>query len=332
MFAVALAVTLVVASSGGGALGGARGGSQSPAGSVRFDEFAPTTFSVVTRDADKMAAAWADVLGIAKPPINQPEAVYPPNFEGDRAARPTMASLQMANMTVSLHQPPTGRNYWRQTLEAHGEALYRMNFRVHGLADQTAYFERKGGTLVIGDPAKVPYVNVNLWPKYGVALELNGVAADAPAPSPRPVPPAGSFAGNPVFKIAFVVPNLNEAIRDYRELFGLPAPTTGTTPPLVFPESVKTDRKTTIAWAKMTFPNGVILELNEPRGGASSWRDHLQKHGRSIYSVGFRVKSVHEQVAFLTSKGGVLVFGGPDARYAGFDFTSRLGTVLEIQE
>jgi hypothetical protein len=324
-FAVAIAAMLLVAQT--------RGGSQSAAGTIRFDEFAPTTFSVVTHDAEKLATAWADVLGIAKPPINQPEAVYPPHFEGDRAARPTMASLQMANMTVSLHQPPTGRNYWRQTLEAHGQALYRMNFRVHGLADQTAYFESKGGTLVIGDPAKVPYVNVNLWPKYGFAVELNGVGADAGPAPPRPAPPAGSFASNPVFKIAFVVPNLDRAVRDYRDLLGLTSPPAmETTPSIVFPESVKADRRTTIASAKFTFPNGVLLELIEPRGGANVWRDHLRKHGRSIFSVGFRVKSVRDQVAYLSSKGGVLVFGGPDAKYAGFDFTSTLGTVIEISE
>jgi hypothetical protein len=318
--AVAIAAMLIVAQT--------RGGSQSPAGVVRFDEFAPTTFSIVTHDADKTAAAWADVLGIAKPPINQPEAVYPPNFEGDRSARPTMASMQMANMTVSLHQPPAGRNYWRQTLEAHGQALYRMNFRVHGLADQTAYFESKGGTLVIGDPAKVPYVNVNLWPKYGFAVELNGVAADAGPAAPRPAPPAGSFAANQVFKIAFVVPNLDQAVRDYRDLLGLSMPPViGTTSSIVFPESVRDDRKTRIASAKFTLANGVLLELNEPRGGASIWRDHLQKHGRSIFSVGFRVKSVRDQVAYLSSKGGVLIFGGPNATYAGFDFTPTLGTV-----
>jgi len=323
-FGVALAVVLVVAP--------VRGGSQTPAGAVRFDEFAPTTFSVVTHDVDKKAAAWADVLGIAPPTINQPDVTYPPVFAGDRAARPRMASLQMANMTVSLHQPPP-RTYWHDVLDAQGEQLYSMNFRVHRLAEQTAYFERKGGTLVIGDPAKVPYVNVNLWGKYGVALELNGVADGAPDPAPRPAMPAGSFAGNPVVKIAFVVPNLADAVRDYTDLFGLPAAsTTGTTPKLVFPEGLKVDRAATTAWTKLTFPNGVTLELIEPRGGQSVWRDHLQKHGRSIFSVGFRVKSVREQVAYLTSKGGVLVFGGPNEKYAGVDFTSRLGTVVEIQE
>lgn len=320
--AVALALTLFVAE--------VRGHAQAPAG-VRFDEFAPTTFSVVTSDARALAAAWADVLGIVAPAVNQPDVTYPPAFTGDRSARPTMASLQAANITVSLHQPPPG-TYWREILDAHGQRLYRMNFRVHGLAEQTAHFERMGGTLVIGDPAKVPYVNVNLWSKYGVALELNGVPADAPPPAPRPVPPAGSFATNPVVKIAFVVPDLKAAVRDYRALFGLPAARTGQTSTIAFPAGSTADRSTSIKWAKLTFPNGVLLELNEPHGGASVWRGHLQAHGRSIFSVGFRVPSVRDASAYLASKGGVLVFGGPDARYAGFDFSGKLGTIIEIQE
>jgi catechol 2,3-dioxygenase-like lactoylglutathione lyase family enzyme len=305
-------------------------------GPVRFDEFAPTTFSVVVRDVEKTAAAWADVLGIAAPSVNQPEVVYPPIFEGDRAGRPKMASLQMVNMTVSLHQPPAGRNYWRQTLDAQGEALYRMNFRVHALADQTAYFERKGGTLVIGDPAKVPYVNVNLWPKYGFAVELNGVAADSGSPqaSPaRPTPPAGSFASNPVVKIAFVVPNLDQAIRDYTDLLGISATSaTRTTASIMFSDGPKANHHVTVTRATLPFTNGVLLELDEPHGVPSVWNDHLQKHGRSIFSVGFRVKNVREQINYLSSKGGQLVFGGPTASYAGLDFTASLGTVIEIQE
>lgn len=320
---IALAVILLVAQ--------ARGGSQSP-GPIRFEDFAPTTFSIVTHDSNALAASWADVLGIPKPATFQPEAVYPPNFKGDRAGRPTMATLQTANMTISMHQPPP-LTYWKEILDTHGQLLYRMNFRVRGIADQTSYFEGKGGTLVIGDPAKVPYVNVNLWPKYGVALELNGVADDAgPAKAPPPAP-AGSFAANPVRKITFVVPNIDEAIRDYADLFGIKtAPERGITPAYVFPEASAADRKMTMAWAKLAFPNGVILELNEPRGGTSIWRDHLQKHGRSIFSVGFRVANVRDAIAYLTSKGGVLAFGGPDTRYAGIDFKARLGLVIEIAQ
>ncbi|MGE0393624.1 MAG: VOC family protein [Vicinamibacterales bacterium] len=301
------------------------------AGAVRFDEFAPTTFSVITPDVRKLAAAWADVLGIAAPPVNQPEVVYPPVFEGDRNGRPTMVSMQMANMTLSMHQPPEGRNYWRQTLDAQGEALYRMNFRVHDLADQVAYFERKGGTLVIGDPAKVPYVNVNLWARYGVALELNGVAAGAPPQGPRPAAPAGSFAANPVVKIAFVVPDLDKAIADYADLFGLSAASAvRTNPEVMLP--VSTGATARLARATLTFPNGVLLELNRPPDGKNVWQDHLRRHGRSIFSVGFRVSSVPDASAYLRSKGGVPAFGVPTATYAGFDFTSKLGTVIEIQQ
>lgn len=301
------------------------------AGAVRFDEFAPTTFAVVTPDVARLGAAWADLLGLTAPPVNRPEVVYPPVFAGDRAGRPGMITMQMGNMTISLHQPPDGQNYWRQTLDQQGQALYRMNFRVHDLPDQVAYFQSKGGTLVVGDPAKVPYVNMNLWSGYGVAFELNGVAAGAPPAAPRPAPPAGSFAANPVVKIAFVVPDLGRAVADYAGLFGLnPASAVRTT--------VKVQRggaaagTTRLKRATLTFPNGVLLELNQPDGGRGIWQDHLRRHGRSIFSVGFRVPDVRAASAYLSSKGGTLAFGGGTAAYAGFDFIASLGAVIEIQQ
>jgi len=153
-------------------------------------------------------------------------------------------------------------------LDKQGEALYRMNFRVHGLADQTAYFQRKGGKLVIGDPSKVPYVNVNLWPTYGVALELNGIAPGTPATPPAPPTiPATAFASNPVFKIAFVVSDLDRAVSDYADLFGIDAASaTRVNRPIVFPEGFAGERQATIRTATLRFPNGVALELNEPQG------------------------------------------------------------------
>ena len=310
----------------------ARYAAQTPSSAIRISEFSPTTVSVVVHDVEKTAGAWADVLGIPMPGIVEPEVVYPPMFEGDRSSRPKMTSMQMANLNVSLHQPPAGKTYWRELLDTHGELLYRMNFSVHDLADQTAYFERKGGKLAIGDPAKVSYVNVNLWPRYGFALELNGLAASQDAsPTSRPAIDAMAFASHSVFKIGFVVPDLDKAVADFADLLGISSGATRGRR-LVEGGGSTSDEAATIDTATLQFPNGMLLELNQPRGGESIWRTHLQKHGQSIFSVGFSVKSVREQIAYLTGKGGTLVLGDASTPYAYFDFTSRLGTIIELGE
>ncbi len=319
-------------------LGAVHGATQERPAAINFEEFVPDGFSIVVRNAVASADAWADVLGLPGAMVFEPQApVFPPDFDGDRVGvGPTIALLRMGQMGVTLHQPPPGRNYWRQLLDAHGEVLYRLGFGVHGLAEVTEFFQQRGATLVLGDPSKTPYVNVNLWPGYGFALEINermpnttqaantsALRMIRPAPEAPKTLESTAFARHRVTTIAFVVPNLEHAVGDYAKVFGLSAQSaTRVIRPNGFP--VKT--------ATLRFSNGVALELNEPLSGQSIWRSHLQQHGRSLFSVGLRVGSVRDEVAYLTRKGGTLSFGGGDAPYAYFDFTRRLGTVIEVRE
>lgn len=297
---------------------------------VRFKDYPVTTVSVVVRDADRSAQAWADVLGVAVPAVVEAKGLpFPPSF--DQSAVLRMTTLRMANMFVSLHQPSSGNSYWKAVLDAQGEALYRLNFRVNGMADHVRYLERKGGELVVGQHGGT-FTNVNLWPKFGFAVELGEGPAPA-ASSTSPLSGTPVFASNPVFKIAFVVPDLAQAVKDYADLFGFDAPPImGTLHPTGFPQGTTVDRSASVKTAIFRLPNGIDLELNEPQGGQSVWRAHLESHGRSLFSVGVRVSSVEGVLPYLTSKGGKLVLGAGGARYAFFDFVSRLGTILEVHE
>jgi catechol 2,3-dioxygenase-like lactoylglutathione lyase family enzyme len=333
-----LAIYWAAAGAAHAAPASADGSTQAPAAVIDFAEFAPNGFSVVVRDAKRAAVAWSDVLGIPVASIFEPQAiVYPPGFDGDRTGNgPTIALLMMANMSVTLHQPPPGRNYWRELLNAHGQTLYRLGFQVHGLAAATNWLERNGGKLVLGDPAKSPYVNVNLWPRYGFAVEMNEQAPNA-AQSANPVvlkyiqPPRRAFvkpgpktlASNLVSTIAFVVPDLDRAIRDYAALFGLPPGS-----------AIRIDRPrgVPLETAALRLSNGVMLELNTPKPGPSLWRTRLQRHGPSMVSIGFRVESLRDQLTSLRRKGGRLILGGAGQRYAYVDFTGSLGLMIELRE
>ena len=56
--------------------------------------------------------------------------------------------------------------------------------------------------------------------------------------------------------------------------------------------------------------SGISLEFAEPQGGASPWRDHLDRFGPSMHHLGFSISGMSEQVANLEEKGGKLVLGG----------------------
>ena len=297
----------------------------------RLADYAVRTISIVVPDAERFAQAWADVLGVDVPPIREyPGLVFPEGY--DASAYPRIASFRMANVSISMHHPVGGRSYWKDLLDQHGPALYRMNFSVRGLADTVAYLQRKGGRLVVGTPT-TGGVNVSLWPRYGFGVEMGEARRTAPPTSrSRPAGPSGtSFASSPVFKVAFVVSDIERAAREYADLFGLDAP-----PPvrvnrsIVFPSDFKGDRGAHLKVAVLPLPGGIDLELNEPQGGQSIWRTHLEKHGRSMFSIGVRVKNVSEQVAYLKGKGGSLVVGGPEAPYAYIDFVERLGAIIEV--
>jgi hypothetical protein len=311
----------------------ARNFAQAP--SAPPEQIQPVTFSVVVSDVDKASKEWADVFGVPAPPAFIPQKpVWPPHYDGDRPdVGPKIVNIRLANFGATFHQPPPGRNYWRALLEKHGETLYRWNWHTNDLEGSVKYLESKGGTLTLGDPAQAPYVNVNLWPKFGFATEIN---TDKPTPGQQthpvvllpepkaqkaPEPPA--FASNPVSAVAFVVPVLAQAIKDYTDLFKLPA--SAVTPvqrPAGFPART----------AELHFPNGAVAELNEPQGGQSVFRTRLQKDGTSMFCVNFKVKSVKDAVAYLTSKGGTVVLGGANATYAYVDMHPRLGAVFEVHE
>lgn len=299
--------------------------------SIRLADYPIRTFSVVVHDTEQSARAWADLLGVEEPKIQSYRGLmYREGHEGDREAYPKMAVLRFANMEVSMHQPMGGRSYWRDLLDQHGEMLYRVNVSVPDMAGHVAFLEGKGGKLVLGDPPRSPYSNVSLWPKFGFAVETNMLRPEAAIPAP---PPTTAFASNNVFKIGFVVSDIEKAARKFADLFGVEVPqVVPMGEPIVFPPDFTGDRSTKVKIAVLRLPGNVVVQLNEPQGGPSPWRDHLQKHGRSMFNIGIRVKDVNEQVAYLTRKGGKLILGGQGARYAYFDFTSRLGAILEVHE
>jgi hypothetical protein len=79
---------------------------------------------------------------------------------------------------------------------------------------------------------------------------------------------------------------------------------------------------------------GVRLELIEPIGGPSTWRDQLEQHGDSLHHVAFRVEGMDQVISSLESKGIPVVQRGDftGGRYIYADGVSQLGVMLEIME
>ncbi|MBM3777321.1 MAG: hypothetical protein FJW23_03650 [Acidimicrobiia bacterium] len=164
-----------------------------------------------------------------------------------------------------------------------------------------------------------------MWPSAGDAVTADfqadlGFSIELNAAGTLPAPPPGSFAANAVVHVSAMVPDVEEAGRLLGRILeaDVPATTTVKMGSLVYPESYRGDRAAAPKHVTFRLPN-LLLELTEPQGGASPWRDHLDRHGPSIHHLAFQVPDMGAAIRYLEGKGGRLVLGGPTVSYAYVD-------------
>lgn len=139
-----------------------------------------------------------------------------------------------------------------------------------------------------------------------------------------------------ICQIGFVVRDVAKTARDYQEILGLPAPRLAETAS-ADETNIQYCGQTTEARAKLAFfqmGEQLSLELIEPIGGPSTWRDFLDAHGEGVHHIAFRIKGTDEKLAVLKSKGLTTVQTGQYAggQYAYVDAMDKLKICLELLE
>jgi 4-hydroxyphenylpyruvate dioxygenase-like putative hemolysin len=90
------------------------------------------------------------------------------------------------------------------------------------------------------------------------------------------------------------------------------------------------------ARAKLAFiqMGQVSIELIEPVGGPSTWKDFLDQHGEGVHHIAFQVKDTPKVVAGLNEKQIPLVQQGDytGGMYSYLDSAPQLGVILELLE
>jgi catechol 2,3-dioxygenase-like lactoylglutathione lyase family enzyme len=136
-----------------------------------------------------------------------------------------------------------------------------------------------------------------------------------------------------VVQIGVVVRDLDSKVRAWRDLFGLPAPEIKITDPNTFPNAEYKGVPTSATARLAFFDLGQVqLELIEPIGEPSTWKDKLDEGDEGLHHIAFHVKRIHDRVAFLVSKGLPLIQRGdfPGGSYAYLDGAQQLGLILEL--
>jgi catechol 2,3-dioxygenase-like lactoylglutathione lyase family enzyme len=138
-----------------------------------------------------------------------------------------------------------------------------------------------------------------------------------------------------VTQVAIVVNDIEAKARAWAEVLGLPVPAVIVTDPL---ESAQTTYhgQPSEARAKLAFFDlgQVSLELIEPIGEPSTWKDGLDAHGESLHHIAFQVQGMNKALAYLDDQGIPLQQRGEykGGRYAYVDGQAKLGAVLELLE
>jgi methylmalonyl-CoA/ethylmalonyl-CoA epimerase len=140
---------------------------------------------------------------------------------------------------------------------------------------------------------------------------------------------------NKMTQICIVVKDIEKTAAEYADFFGVKKPSISMTGPR---EETHAEFKgaPTDARAKLAFFRfkNITLELIEPVGGPSTWKEWLDTHGEGVHHIAFNVRDTKGKVKALESKGVKLVQRGDyrGGQYTYLDATGPLKIVLELLE
>ena len=138
-----------------------------------------------------------------------------------------------------------------------------------------------------------------------------------------------------VTQIGLVVRNIEDAAKAWATLLGVAVPDIIETDPVERAHTEYQGRPST-ARAKLAFFHlgQVDIELIEPIGEPSTWKDGLDQRGEGVHHIAFQIKDTGKVVQYLESKGVPMVQQGQytGGMYKYMDSTKPLGVVIELLE
>jgi methylmalonyl-CoA/ethylmalonyl-CoA epimerase len=145
----------------------------------------------------------------------------------------------------------------------------------------------------------------------------------------------GILANTSIAQVAIVVKDIEKTSRAFAALLGVEVPAWSITD-TVDQAHTSYHQQPTPAQAKLAFFDlgGAQLELIEPVGGPSVWKDFLDQHGEGVQHIAFKIPDMGEQVSRLDENGMPLVQRGDftGGSYGYIDSTKQLGVMLELLE
>ncbi len=137
---------------------------------------------------------------------------------------------------------------------------------------------------------------------------------------------------NSITQLGFVVNDIKTSAQAWAAFLNMAMPDIVITDP-VDKAHTEYNGKPSNAQAKLAFfqLDNITIELIEPIGDDSTWKECLDEKGEGIHHIAFHVDGMERNIAFLREHGGKLVQCGDftGGRYAYVDM-QQLGTIVEL--
>jgi methylmalonyl-CoA/ethylmalonyl-CoA epimerase len=138
-----------------------------------------------------------------------------------------------------------------------------------------------------------------------------------------------------VCQIGLVVHDIEKSLDGYCDVFGIPRPPVRITDEYEHSKAVYRGQPTK-ARAKLAFIDmgQVQIELIEPVGEPSTWKEALDEKGYGVHHIAFVIKDTNQVVKNLAEKGMTLAQQGryTGGMYSYIDSVKELGVNLELLE
>jgi catechol 2,3-dioxygenase-like lactoylglutathione lyase family enzyme len=147
---------------------------------------------------------------------------------------------------------------------------------------------------------------------------------------------AEKIGSNTVVQVGLIVQDIEKTLDAYVDVFGLEQRPNVSETDSLDKSNMRYHGQPSEARAKLAFiPMGqVTIELIEPIGGPSTWKEFLDEHGEGVHHIAFFVKGTDNIVSILQGKGIPLVqrgdYTGGMYNYLGSE--KKLGVILELLE
>ncbi|MDR0248399.1 MAG: VOC family protein [Oscillospiraceae bacterium] len=140
-------------------------------------------------------------------------------------------------------------------------------------------------------------------------------------------------------QIAWIVRDIERTKRAFAAFLGVSEPDTVGSGEYAVTRTTYMGKPAPDADCRMAFfhmGDGLTLELIQPGGGASVWKDHLDTRGEGLHHIGFAVKGTDGVIASAEGLGMRLAqrgkYGDGGGEYAYLDATDTLKCFIETLE